>query len=121
MTDDRPVAVCPRCTSVVVSTMHFAGAEWYCLDCGAPIAYLDAVPATPTIERVAEMRTVEAEWMTNAGPRLLTPRSRRVDCHKCASRREDHDRHASRLEVELHEQAVEWMAARRRVGWEATA
>lgn len=36
-----PTAMCPRCPdAVLVSTLLFSGAEFYCLECGATVGFL---------------------------------------------------------------------------------
>jgi len=112
--DPRPIAVCPNCGAPLIATFHFAGAEWYCLDCGLACGMFSAVSTAPTPELVARMRSSEAEWMTNAGPRLLTPGAIHAGCHKCFADSEAHLLHASPLERAEHSRAKAWINERRR-------
>lgn len=52
------VAMCPTCPDeVLVSTLHWPGAEFYCLGCEGVFSYVDPRPAEETPELLERIET----------------------------------------------------------------
>lgn len=57
------VAMCPRCPDeVLVSTLRWAGYEFYCLACSGLFSYVDPRPAEPTPELDARIEAANAAF-----------------------------------------------------------
>lgn len=106
------MAMCPSCSTPLVSSMAFAGYEFVCLGCGSRFGWLEphAVEETPALaERCAAL---QAEWDEHAGGKLLVVGGWREDCAKCLERGEPHDAHATAEEIRRHEEALAWLRVR---------
>jgi hypothetical protein len=115
--DLRPVALCPGddCDAPLVGTFHWAGFEFYCLDCGRHVPYFGPDLGKPVFELLERMEAYQAEWAEHAGRRLLTPDARRTDCVRCQAGTSCHIDHATDDERAAHRAALDWIAARIRV------
>lgn len=105
------IAIC-YCGKPVVSTMHFSGAEYYCIDCGAQLGMFDAerVESTPRLDRLKANR--DKKWESVAS-KLITPNSWRRSCDKCDSGKgEYHYMHTT-----LEEQSDNEVARKKLKGW----
>lgn len=119
-----PIACCPRDGAPLVSTMAFSKAEFYCLDCGSHLGFLDPRRGDPEdAGLVTRMEAYEAEWKDNAGGKLLTAGGYHRDCDKCwkeprtdggtpSGMLEPHTQHATPEEWEAHEEALTWLKQR---------
>lgn len=96
------VAVCPDCSLPLVPTMAWTRCEWYCLDCGKPMGFLEqrAIfdPPPDLTERAAE---VQVEWDEHAA--ALLPAGR-----------EDFTERFNPERYAAHEQALVWLGQRAR-------
>lgn len=112
------IAMCRTCPDTpLISTFHWPGAEFYCLDCGAHLGWLEPCGAAETPELLARLRALEAEWKENAGPKLLTQGAWLRGCPRCDAERDyNHAGHATVEEHAAHEAAVAWIAKRRSEG-----
>jgi hypothetical protein len=65
-----PMACCPCCPGEVplISTMLFAGAEFYCLECGAQVGFVNPKPVVETPELAKRYGALKAEWDQNVVP-----------------------------------------------------
>lgn len=111
------VACCPRCPGDVplVSTCHFYKAEFYCLDCGGTFGFLQPSRALRPGKRLDERcARYQAEWLENAGHKLITPHSWLVDCELCRGRDAYHADHATGAEWAAHEEALAWIEKRKK-------
>lgn len=92
-----PMACCPDCEGDVplISTLHFAYAEFYCLECGGHFGFLDPKAVEDTPQLKARHLRLRAEFDLHA--KKLLP-----------------DGRAPRTEQALldHEQAMAWLQER---------
>jgi hypothetical protein len=60
---EKPIACCPSCEAPLVSTILFAGAEFYCLDCARGCSFVAPIEGDPDdAELAAKLERYEAEW-----------------------------------------------------------
>lgn len=110
------MACCPRCRVPVVPTFAFRGAEFYCLDCGAKLGWLEPLARTVTPELQTDYDERLAEWREHAGNHLITTGMWHKDCDRCDDGRgSQHHEHATGDEWEAHGRALKWIASRRTV------
>lgn len=59
-----PMACCPRCPepTPLISTIHFAYAEFYCLECGGHFGFLSPRAEEDTPELKAHYERLRSEW-----------------------------------------------------------
>jgi len=67
--NDAPMAMCPRCREVLVSTFERPHKEFLCLGCGEWWEFLQPLPADPTPERLE--RAEELDALFRSGVRKL--------------------------------------------------
>lgn len=105
------IAMC-RCGVPLVATFAFARYEFYCLDCGDHLGWLEPGAADETPELVADMDARKAEWVENAGRKLLVHGAWNGDCDRCRLGGESHVQHATDAEREADAAAREWIRSR---------
>lgn len=106
------MAVCPRDGAPLISTILFPKAEFYCLECGARLGWLDPAAAKPTSELDARYEALKAEWDEHAAPRLRVLRVWFRDCEECMKHGPYHEAHATEAEREAHDAAMAWLRER---------
>lgn len=101
----------------LVATLAFRKYEFYCLDCGSHLGFMEPDAADETPELVAEMDARKAEWDENAGPKLLTPNAWRESCEQCrlGDYAATHVSHATDEEKAADVAAREWIRGRVKV------
>jgi hypothetical protein len=105
------VAMCPRCPdAVLVGTMAFSHAEFYCLECGGKFGFLQPRPEKETPELLERMEAAREEFALNAGHKLLVNGGYLDGCERC--QQEPHTHHATDDERAAHTAALEWLANR---------
>lgn len=62
MDETKPLAVCPRCSTPLVSTFEFSKKEWVCLACPAALEWLEARSGKPTPTAMAEYEKHRAAY-----------------------------------------------------------
>jgi hypothetical protein len=107
-----PLAGCPSCKAPLISTMVFARAEFYCLECGQRWGFLNPTPLDPTPELDARYEALKAEWDKHAAPYLRVGHWWMHDCDACAPHREYHCDHATPQERAAHRIALDWLKGR---------
>ncbi len=105
------MAMC-RCGAPLIATMAFPKAEFYCLECGAHLGFLDPYPAEATADLIARQEALQAEWDEHAGPKLRVGRWWLRDCGKCGVGHDYHEVHATEAEREAHGAALAWLRER---------
>lgn len=110
---ERPYALCP-CGAPLIGTMAFPKAEFYCLECGRHLGFLDPSMGKASAKLTARYEALQAEWDENVGNALIPPRSWRLDtCDKCHVGGEPHSTHATTEELAAHDAAIAWLEERR--------
>ena len=110
---DSRYALCRSCDAPLISTFHWRGKEFYCLECGRLHEWLEPESAeadTPEIK--ARYEALHAEWLAHAGD-LITPGSWLRDCELCRCHQEYHADHATPAQVDADRQARAWLVERR--------
>lgn len=106
-----PTAMCPRCAVPVVCTFAFRRAEFYCLDCGRCLGWLDPDSAATTPALLADSEARAREFEENAGRHLIVSGSRLDSCEKCKAG-EDHPLHVTEAEKVADATARTWLVER---------
>lgn len=108
------VAMCRRCAVPLVCTMAFSKYEFYCLDCGAKLGWLEPDSADETPELLADMEERKEEWSENAGRKLLVHGAWHKDCEQCrlGDGSATHILHATEDEIAADAAARTWITAR---------
>lgn len=106
--------MCPTCDVPLVATLAFRKFEFYCLDCGRHLGFLDPDGREETPELVADMDARKAEWDEHAGLKLLTANAWRGSCERCTigDYTATHASHATSEEVLADAAAREWISGR---------
>jgi hypothetical protein len=97
------VALCPRCSAVLVMTFAFRKKEFYCLDCGGRWEFLAPLAADETPELDAKVEATMAEFKALAAG-LIGDGVQLRTCPACKGT-EPHAWHATPAEREADEQA----------------
>lgn len=80
--EQKSICVCPRCKNPLISTMAFAHAEWFCLECRWMGGIFDnkAIDSTPALE---EKKKADTEKFNLHRPNLWMGGERVAGCAKC--------------------------------------
>lgn len=108
------VACCPDCDEVLVGTFAFPKYEFYCLNCGGRYGWLSPRAKDETPELLARIEELTTEFEENAGKHLINGGLMLDSCAKCKDEHEPHIYHATDEEKLNHEEALNWLRARRR-------
>lgn len=106
------LACCRGCGEPLIMTFAWSRYEFYCVNCGAHLGFLEPQAKEPTPELDARYEELKAEWEALGGSALLGGGIMRTTCKTCVDAREPHVLHATDDERAAHESAVEALAAR---------
>lgn len=105
-------ALCPACHVPLICTFAFPRFEFYCLDCGRHLDWLEPEPGN-AVEHEADYQARLAEWMQHAGAALITPQSKLVGCERCSAGGW-HAEHVTAAEILADQNARRWLITRQR-------
>jgi hypothetical protein len=96
MTRER--AICINCYTPLIYTLCFAGAEYYCLNCGETFGMFDVSARELTKGEIIKLKVMIKVWTTLY--RNMIPRSAytKSNCGKCKIQR-DHNLHLNKEEI----------------------
>jgi hypothetical protein len=119
------MALCPDCVTPLIATIAFSGAEFYCLDCGARLGFLNTRAANRTTALVEDRAVRQAEWDAHVAGDLLVEGGWHDDCEECGARPlprsvqrilgsadAGHAAHATPAELAAHDRAMAWLRDR---------
>ena len=114
-TKKLPLALCPSCSTPLISTLVFPQCEFYCLNCGNTCGLLDPSRSDPADRDYDMLNAVQnnlaKEWDDNAGSKLLS-NSWYPDCELCKPHKEYHPEHADAEEWQADKEARAWLVER---------
>jgi hypothetical protein len=108
---DAKMACCPTCEAPLIFTFAFAHYEYYCLECGRKLDFLEPVARTTTPELLARHAALQKEWDTHVSGKLIDTGALRPGCVHCSCG-ESHHAHATDAERGADVVARAWLVER---------